>query len=324
MDALDDPSITPSIETYNVVLKGLMTGKSEANIDEAIRIYDSLPSMGYVRDAGTFEALIEGMVSHNRIDDALEIFYQIHIDAEVMETSKKKLQNAPAAAARGRVDKLEKNSNKVSPSTRVAGLETQFANMMDSFDEDAKAADFAASKEGRAQARAEKKEQERLEQEELGDTAQMRKRQQLLTTRSYNLIINALSKHADTIDGADWMKPEAWKLFTQMGEGHCERDTETYNFMLVSLISADNITRAVLLFDTMPDVGQHFDGIPSKNQATYDLMLDGYARNEMFDELRVLLDQMTVEKGLKKNTWPFLKEVQLSKPFYHQKMTNAW
>jgi hypothetical protein len=47
----------------------------------------------------------------------------------------------------------------------------------------------------------------------------------------------------------------------------------------------------------------------------------------MVDEIKILLNEMTVEKGLKKNTWPFFKSVrshQTSKPFYQKRVVRAW
>ena len=299
MEALDDPALTPTIETYNVVLRGMFTTKSESNIDEAIRMYDIMPSMGYDRNAGTFEAVIEGLLHHGRIDDALDLFYMLHSSGS---------RDVDVSGEENKNDDVEDHHHQ--------NIEIS-EEIPEWTDED------LLSSVGK----------EKDEEEEKDDNFAM-------TTRTYNLVLNVL--------GGKKMEKytECWKLFEEMGE-QCPRDVDTYNYTIRNLCFGGNVERARGLFDSMPEMEekekQNNDDddddddeefsqqIPAKNQHSYDAMLDGLSLHNMTTEIQTLLSSMTARKGLKKNTWPFIKKVQKTNKddndrgeAFYQKVQKAW
>jgi pentatricopeptide repeat protein len=310
LEALDNPELTPSLETYNAVLKGLFTTISEQNIDEAIRVFDSMPSMGYERDAGTYEAVIEGLVHHGRVTEALDLFDVLHkgtneaLGEEAVDhfDEDEPTHDEEISGISGGVDTLLENDD--------------FAAVLEEFDQEARHSEQVDSAISAEAMQAEEDEEFFAEYSQGGA---------LLTTRSYNIVLGALGKQGET-NGLN----QSWMIFEEMGD-RCARDTETYNNMMRNLFLAKDVKKATTLFNTMPDIGAQHDSstndVPLKNQRSYDVVLDGYASFGMVDEIKELFDEMTVEKGLKKNTWPFMKSVRqegAEKPFYQKKMARAW
>ena len=297
MEALDDPALTPTIETYNVVLRGMFTTKSESNIDEAIRLYDIMPSMGYERNAGTFEAVIEGLIHHGKIDDALDLFYMLHRS--------------------GSVDVRGEEENKDAEVEDHHHQNIEIPEEIPEWTDE----DLLSSV---------RKETEEEEEEKDDDIT--------MTTKTYNLVLNVL--------GGKKMEKytECWRLFEEMGD-QCPRDVETYNYTIRNLCFGGHVERARGLFDSMPEVEEKekqnneddeeeekfSPHIPAKNQHSYDAMLDGLSLHNMTTEIQTLLSSMTARKGLKKNTWPFIKKIQKTNKddngrgeAFYQKVQKAW
>jgi pentatricopeptide repeat protein len=325
LEALDDLSLTPSVETYNVAMKGLFLSNAQ-NIDEAIRLYDSMPAMGYERDAGSFEAVIEGLLFHDRTEEAFDLFWKLHYPGFGLDDS-------------DRNDGSNEDDDDGDSDNDDDDDEDDFQRMLRDGDENEQGSelnydeDIPDQEDLKPNSQAEKEDEDYdLDLSELDDMTNEELDAYLaenpagyLTTRSYNLVLKAMGTSEDYLD-------ESWLVFTEMGD-RVDTDVETYNIMLQNLFLAKDMKKVEDLWESMPDTTDEPDRsnmIPNRNQATYDIMLDGYAMGSNADanqeKIQGLLNEMTLEKGLQKNTWPFLRKKrkeERKEPFY-QKMKHAW